>query len=148
MQSLELFILESQSARRRLLQVFELPDALQTSPETQRNWLRLRRDALAFYLVGCSENRLITGSVVEVDGGVQRNRWLTREVIRKWLFARQRQVSITRSRNAGLIRFAGEVEFDRWAPMSSCAAKPEPAMKVPLQAGRSACALRKQDGES
>jgi len=49
MQSLELFILESKSARRRLLQVFELPDALQTSPETQLNWLRLQRDALSFY---------------------------------------------------------------------------------------------------
>ena len=48
----------------------------------------------------------------------------------------------------GTNRFAGAVESDRWAPMSSCAAKPEPAMKVPLQAGRSACALRKKDGLS
>jgi hypothetical protein len=36
MQSLQLFILESQSARKRLLQIFELPDDSQSSPETQR----------------------------------------------------------------------------------------------------------------
>ena len=45
----------------------------------------------------------------------------------------------------GTNRFAGAVESDRWAPVSSYAAKPEPAMKVPLQVGRSACALRKKD---
>jgi hypothetical protein len=52
-------------------------------------------------------------------------------------------VSITRSRNGGRIRFPGEVEFDRWAPTSSCAAKPEPAMKVPLQGRKVSVCLAK-----